>query len=137
MVSHSDVLHLAKNLSNSYPLIVDKISKATGVAHESAGTLLNETIKYLFLVGHSRSRLTPSIQVDLAWHEFILFTKVYEEFCMHHFGHFIHHHPGESDRNNQMQFVRTLEYYKEYFGTPDPRFWGNRVTSCGSCEGGV
>ncbi|GAA3935560.1 hypothetical protein [Litoribacillus peritrichatus] len=38
----------------------------------------------------------PSQAVDLAWHEFILFTKHYELFCKHCLGRFLHHTPAEA-----------------------------------------
>jgi hypothetical protein len=36
----------------------------------------------------------PSQVVDDAWHEFILFTRQYDQFCRHAFGHFLHHTPA-------------------------------------------
>ena len=38
----------------------------------------------------------PSQAVDVAWHEFILFTKQYETFCTNAFGRFLHHTPAEA-----------------------------------------
>lgn len=38
----------------------------------------------------------PSQVVDVAWHEFILFTKAYQNFCQKAFGKFFHHHPAEA-----------------------------------------
>jgi len=38
----------------------------------------------------------PSQVVDLAWHEFILFTRKYQEFCRSSFGRFLHHTPAEA-----------------------------------------
>ncbi|MFZ5594941.1 MAG: glycine-rich domain-containing protein [Pseudomonadota bacterium] len=38
----------------------------------------------------------PSQVVDTAWHEFILFTRQYEEFCQNATGCFIHHRPAEA-----------------------------------------
>jgi hypothetical protein len=35
----------------------------------------------------------PSVAVDDAWHEFILFTREYARFCQAAFGHFLHHTP--------------------------------------------
>ena len=37
----------------------------------------------------------PSKVIDVAWHEFLLFTKQYEIFCKNAFGYFFHHHPSE------------------------------------------
>lgn len=38
----------------------------------------------------------PSQVVDVAWHEFILSTRSYEEFCRKAFGRFLHHTPAEA-----------------------------------------
>ncbi len=38
----------------------------------------------------------PSQVVDVAWHEFILFTKEYEAFSEKAFGRFLHHTPTEA-----------------------------------------
>lgn len=38
----------------------------------------------------------PSQVVDVAWHELILFTKFYQDFCQKAFGRFLHHHPAEA-----------------------------------------
>lgn len=37
----------------------------------------------------------PSQAVDTAWHEFILFTREYNNFCTKAFGKFLHHTPAE------------------------------------------
>ena len=37
----------------------------------------------------------PSEAVDSAWHEFILFTRQYADFCNKAFGRFLHHTPAE------------------------------------------
>ena len=36
----------------------------------------------------------PSQVVDELWHEFILYTKNYEQFCQQAFGDFLHHTPA-------------------------------------------
>lgn len=38
----------------------------------------------------------PSQVVDVAWHEFILFTRQYQEFCRKGLGRFLHHVPAEA-----------------------------------------
>ena len=38
----------------------------------------------------------PSQAVDDAWHEFILFTRRYDQFCRGAFGRFLHHTPAEA-----------------------------------------
>ena len=41
----------------------------------------------------------PSQAVDAAWHEFILFTRNYQNFCDHALGRFLHHTPAEAMRS--------------------------------------
>ena len=47
----------------------------------------------------------PSQVVDDLWHEFILYTKAYDDFCKHAFGQFLHHTPavvlGPEQRDNE------------------------------------
>lgn len=38
----------------------------------------------------------PSHVVDVAWHEFILYTRDYQQFCERGFGRFLHHVPAEA-----------------------------------------
>ncbi len=38
----------------------------------------------------------PSQAVDVAWHDFILFTRKYESFCQKGLGRFLHHTPAEA-----------------------------------------
>lgn len=38
----------------------------------------------------------PSQAVDVAWHEFILFTREYKSFCQKSLGRFLHHTPAEA-----------------------------------------
>ncbi|MBP6647067.1 MAG: hypothetical protein KA207_14495 [Burkholderiaceae bacterium] len=52
-----------------------------------------------FFMAHLRSHLKfvamPSKVVDTAWHEFILHTKAYQQWCQAAFGRMLHHTPAE------------------------------------------
>ena len=51
---------------------------------------------YFHLCNNAGRRMVamPSQAVDDAWHEFILFTRHYDQFCRHAFGRFLHHTPA-------------------------------------------
>lgn len=54
-----------------------------------------------FHLSHRAGRKTvsmPSQAVDAAWHEFILFTRNYRDFCRKALGRFLHHTPAEAMR---------------------------------------
>lgn len=53
---------------------------------------------YFYICHRAKKRMVsmPSQIVDIAWHEFILFTKSYEIFCNKGIGSFLHHTPTEA-----------------------------------------
>jgi hypothetical protein len=51
---------------------------------------------YVCHIARAEPVCMPSQVIDVAWHEFILFTKLYQSFCKSAFGKFLHHHPAES-----------------------------------------
>ncbi len=57
--------------------------------------------QYFVLALRAQQRLLamPSQVVDVAWHEFILFTRDYQHFCRGAFGRFLHHKPAEAMRS--------------------------------------
>lgn len=54
--------------------------------------------EYFHLCRKAGKRLLsmPSQVVDVAWHEFILFTRNYQGFCQSALGRFLHHTPAEA-----------------------------------------
>lgn len=53
---------------------------------------------YFHICNLARGRMVamPSQVVDVAWHEFILFTRHYQHFCNKAIGRFLHHTPAEA-----------------------------------------
>lgn len=47
-----------------------------------------------YLKSGLRSVAMPSQAADNLWHEFILYTKAYKDFCQKAFGRFLHHRPA-------------------------------------------
>jgi hypothetical protein len=71
--------------------------------------------------GHSIARHVgmPSVAVDEAWHEFILMTRRYEEFCTQAFGRYLHHAPaGQTQEREDKSLANTLHQLRS--GSPDP-----------------
>lgn len=53
----------------------------------------------LCLMARNKMVAMPSQVVDIAWHEFILFTRDYQTFCQRALGRFLHHTPTEAMRS--------------------------------------
>jgi hypothetical protein len=95
-----------KALSYENEEIVASFRNSYGVTLEEARELFEECKKWLWLCGtRPRSmRLTvfgPMRLLDEMWHTFILFTREYTEYCMTHFGFYIHHAPTTRTENEQ------------------------------------
>lgn len=134
---------LAAATLDRIPLLRTKLSRALFCTAAETDRALAEVIKFLMLAAeNSRGALTPSARVDLAWHEFILFTRTYQQFCDQQFGKLIHHEPSANHELNSGQYAETLQRYRERFGDPPANFWGGssiakpNVASafCGNCE---
>lgn len=129
---------LVDQLISEHRLLETKIRRALMCGGDEARQGLIEVVKFLSLVADdSTATLTPSHRVDLVWHEFILFTRLYGEFCHDQFGKFIHHNPGGTQMENRDQFLTTLRRYELRFGVAPRSFWGGSdqsVSSCGNCE---
>ena len=69
--------------------------------------------------------VTPSKISDQVWHEHLLFTKAYREFCNNVLGFQFDHHPELLPMTDQTgtfnaQYLDTLELYKKEFGINPP-----------------
>lgn len=120
------------------PTIKAKIVNNCRIKPDNVIFAIQEIICFLDLIFKSKKSLTPSLVVDLIWHEFILFTRLYVRFCEQRYGRYIHHHPGGPMSHNQARFSLTLQLYKSTYGEPDPEFWGFETSEtnseCGSCD---
>jgi len=131
-------LLVSKIIVNNNPIIIDKIEKSCAIKPDRAQLGLQELVRFLDLIFTSKKSLTPSLSVDLIWHEFILFTRVYVAFCEQRYGRYIHHNPDSSTKKNQTRFNLTLQFYHSTYGEPNPEFWEHEISSnkhqCGSCD---
>lgn len=65
----------------------------------------------------------PSRIVDEVWHQFILFTKEYHEFCNRFLGHYMHHSPKTSFTPGQPEDKENFSReYRAIFGNL-PEIW--------------
>jgi len=79
---------LARKIKEKYPHLSDKDVK-----------MVLEALKdyfYVCNIAGSRMVAMPSQVVDVAWHEFILYTRSYKTFCRKGIGRYLHHTPTET-----------------------------------------
>lgn len=73
--------------------VIARLRDKLGLNETGATALFKDMLRFLFLCGIENEALTPPPKIDKAWHEFILYTEDYAEFCKLKFGRFIHHRP--------------------------------------------
>ena len=129
----------ANEIISENPIIEEKIAKSCLIDEKESKNCLIEALKYLDLVFFTKQKLTPSVLVDNAWHEFILCSVSYEQFCNEKFGRFIHHHPGGRTTETRNNFKKTIKHYILNIGEPIEKYWGEFAkqewddSQCGSC----
>jgi len=129
----------AVNFLNSQALLRERLIQNCHIAETEVNRAFAELLKFLHVNAHTPEKRTPSVVVDLMWHEFILFTRLYADFCTEHYGAFIHHHPGGQAQENKAQYVATLADMQRFFGTCNPIYWPTSAWmcqdfQCGGCE---
>ena len=129
---------LAVTLLKENDLLESKLIETNVVENsKEAQEGVAELLKFLFLCANHNSILTPSLKIDVLWHEFILFSRSYMSFCHMHFSKYIHHQPSNSSSNEMHQYQSTIQLYLQYFGSLNTKFWvtaGVCENHCGSCE---
>lgn len=105
-------------------LLVPRIAKEHGYSIKDAGNLLREAKRMLYLSVVTDKPVSPSLKVDDAWHEMLMFTRYYKQFA-DFIGSFIHHDPTPGQPDGGKMYANTKEMYEKTFGEkPDPRYWG-------------
>ncbi len=75
--------------------VISRFTDLFDVGEEEAEAIFTETKKFLYISRHPGVFIPDELLiVDEMWHNFILFTSTYHEFCTHYFGGFLHHLPA-------------------------------------------
>ncbi len=104
-------------------LLVPRIAKQNNFSEEKAAALFKEAKRMLYLHTLTKKPVSPSLDVDEAWHEMLMFTKFYKSFC-DTIGVFVHHDPSPGPPDGGRTYASTKSAYEEQFGQkPDPAYW--------------
>ncbi|MBO2465539.1 glycine-rich domain-containing protein [Actinomadura violacea] len=75
-----------------------RISRDHAVEAPMAERIMSQALAFLAACArHRGAGLTPSSQVDIGWHTFLLYTAEYTQFCARVAGGFIHHRPDDDE----------------------------------------
>lgn len=107
-----------------------KVARKLGWTHAFTLQAIHEYKKFVYLGVVSDTSVTPPRVIDQVWHEHLLFTRAYRDFCHDVLGRDFDHHPElvrSKDQTAQFeaQFAETLAFYRSEFDRePPPEIWG-------------
>ncbi|MFM7315854.1 MAG: TIGR04222 domain-containing membrane protein [bacterium] len=104
----------------------DRLARENYWSKEFTQAVLEEYRRFLFLACVADHQVTPSIEVDEAWHLHMIYTRSYwNDLCRDTLGKSVHHGPTRGGRSEELrydqQYQKTLESYEKYFGESAPR----------------
>ena len=103
----------------------DRLARENRWTKKFTQAVLEEYRRFLFLACVCDHQVTPSIEVDEAWHLHMIYTRNYwEVLCRDTLGKPVHHGPTRGGRSEALrydeQYQKTLESYEKYFGEVPP-----------------
>lgn len=106
-----------------------RLARENGWTLEYAGRVLEEYKKFMFLAVAAGHPVTPSEQVDQAWHLHLVYTRSYwQDFCEQVLGTQVQHGPTKGGTEEQVKYrdwyQRTKASYARLLGeTPPEDIW--------------
>jgi len=122
----------AEAMAYEAPFLIEKLQKDHIVENAKEGEALFAEVKRYFVLARSDgSKIWQmhSLRIDDVWHQFVLFTRQYMDFCQRFFGGYIPHSPGNAPETKIAAVVETASFeqfrnrYEALFGTPLPDLW--------------
>ncbi len=107
-----------------------KIARKLGWTRPFALRAIHEYKKFVYLGVASDTSVTPPKVIDQVWHEHLLFTRAYRDFCRDVLGRDFDHNPELVQSKNQTdlfqaQYAATLALYEwEFDREPPAEIWG-------------
>lgn len=104
-----------------------RLAKDSGWSKVYAMRVIDEYRKFAFLAIAAGHIAVPSDQVDQAWHQHLLYTRSWSDFCSNALQTTLHHDPTRGGESEQTRFKalyeQTLQSYRRVFGEPPEDIW--------------
>lgn len=105
---------------------------------EIAARIMDQAIGFLLVAasGSADGPHSPSEQVDIGWHAFLMYTREYADFCQHIAGRMIHHAPSDMPGVDYGtgNIARTVAAMQVRGLFVDMALWPS-AADCGYCSG--
>lgn len=124
---------------NLFFRLVTFLMQEEGMDRDRAERVMDQGLAFVETLGRTGACLSPSKDVDPAWHAFLLHSKQYAEWCTERFGRVIHHDPASRKVNKGMMVDVTARIEAQGF-IVDQSLWStphecNPPACCGDGDG--
>lgn len=137
LLQKGNAVNLEFVMSFQFDPLVHRMVDKHGWTEANAKQCFEDLKRYLWLCASTGKPLVPSKKIDQMWHDFILFTMDYSEFCEVRLGRFIHHRPRRRDDEvgqGGTPVGVTLKLAKQAFGTLSKYWEYEGVVATASCS---
>jgi len=109
-------------------LIIQQMIKTYGWNKLYVELVAEEYIKFI-IIRSNIPNTSPSADIDTFWHQHLLNTEHYYNFCLNNFNTFIHHDPEDAnDRLAQsVRLQNTIDAYNKIFVSNNYNIWSHNV----------
>lgn len=115
-----------------------RITTGHDIGAATADRIVDQALAFLGACAVATAPLSPSKQVDIGWHTFILYTRDYAEFCDRIAGRFIHHIPTDDSQEpaGPVGAWETTAAIVAAGYTVDAAIWEDAKGQCTGCHNG-
>ena len=114
-----------------------RLARENGWTRSYTARVISEYRRFVFLAVAAGHPVSPSDQVDQAWHLHLLYTRSYwQQFCGEALRIHLHHEPTQGGGDERSKFdawyARTIASYRGFFGAEPPAdIWPAAEIRCG------
>lgn len=124
-----------------HPALKERMVVKIGWTPEFTDELFDEMKKFLYLCATNDGAMAPPEGIDEIWHNFILFTGDYADYCKSKVGFFLHHQPltqAQRASSDGSMVRNTLEAAERTFGPLSEHWAFTKIPgSCGPGQCGA
>jgi hypothetical protein len=138
-IPRSEMCSKSEVITYQLPELVERFEDKLKLNNAEARLLFVDLLQFLFVCGSNvgRGPLAPPPEIDTAWHEFLMFTSQYADFCYKYFGRFIHHVPqNRAQKTLKRGFrraARATELARAEFGQLSSNWDIVELSDCEQC----
>jgi len=136
----SDPTLLDKMMAYDHSALRERMEVKYDWSPEKTDELFGEMKKFMYLCATNDGAMAPPEDIDEIWHNFILFTGDYSEYCQDMVGMFLHHQPltvAQRAQSDGSMIENTLAAGRRAFGDDLPEKYWSFQKIPGSCGPGV